>query len=380
MNDEYNRLKAVNRFISLNSSTSRDLAGIAELTARLCDAPVALITLLGKDTQWFKARKGVDMESTPRQIAFCNHTIKKRDVVVVPDMKLDVRYSSNPLVSGDPNARFYAGCPLITDDGYAVGSLCVVGFEPRELDVDEKNTLRMLARQAINLMQLDSNLRELELHHKNSLQNSMDLMDSELKLKAIFDSSSDQHVLVDRGMRIMAMNKATVSALHSVLNIIPEIGTHLFEYVDQHTGIELRQLVNQAFGGRSIKRELLVWRGTPHEGWREVKLVPIRNIINEVVGVAINAVDITHNKLQEEQIRVQNEALTRIAIIQSHELRRPVASLLGLLHVMKLEQDKMGIEEYMEMMQLVVDELDQKIKLIVKDSEDTINSNLSIVA
>jgi light-regulated signal transduction histidine kinase (bacteriophytochrome) len=132
-----------------------------------------------------------------------------------------------------------------------------------------------------------------------------------------------------------------------------------------------------AFIGKLIKQEWLLRAGTPFECWREIKLVPIKNNSGEIIGVAINSSDITKRKQQEKQIIVQNEALTRIAIIQSHELRRPVASLLGLMNLMRMEQIDFG---YFNMMELTVNELDEKIRIIVEDSEKTINSHLAIVA
>jgi signal transduction histidine kinase len=116
---------------------------------------------------------------------------------------------------------------------------------------------------------------------------------------------------------------------------------------------------------------------TEFEIWREVKFVPIKNYSGQIIGVAINSADITKRKQQEKQITIQNEALTRIAIIQSHELRRPVASLLGMMNLMKVEDIDFG---YFDMMQLTLNELDEKIRLIVADSEKTITGPLSIVA
>jgi len=121
----------------------------------------------------------------------------------------------------------------------------------------------------------------------------------------------------------------------------------------------------------------LIRPGSEFECWREIKLVPIRNKENEIIGVALNSADISKRKQQERQIQVQNEALTRIAIIQSHELRRPVASLLGLMHLIKIEELDFS---YFDMMSLTINELDEKIRIIVADSEKTISSPLSVVA
>jgi light-regulated signal transduction histidine kinase (bacteriophytochrome) len=111
----------------------------------------------------------------------------------------------------------------------------------------------------------------------------------------------------------------------------------------------------------------------------DLTFMPITGPGGDIIGVAMNATDITEHKMQEDQINIQNAALTRIAIIQSHELRRPVASLLGIMALIKMEQSK-GNSEYLEMLEYTVNELDGKICEIVKDSENTINNYMSIVA
>jgi light-regulated signal transduction histidine kinase (bacteriophytochrome) len=107
--------------------------------------------------------------------------------------------------------------------------------------------------------------------------------------------------------------------------------------------------------------------------------VPVKDKLKNIIGVALNSADITGRKLQEDKINIQNAALTRIAIIQSHELRRPVASLLGIMALIKMEQQNAD-PDYFDMLEITVKELDEKIKEIVKDSENTINDHLAIVA
>jgi PAS domain S-box-containing protein len=365
--------------MKLDAGITSDLKDIADLIAQICGTPVALITLLGKETQWFKAATGVDMESTPREVAFCNYTIKQKGILMVPDMLQDKRFASNPLVASAPNARFYAGATLVTDDGYAIGSLCVVDFEPKVLNECQQKALKTLSKQVINLLQLNWSLQNIEVHHKQAIQQSIQIADSELKLKAVFDSSSDIHMLVDKRFEIITYNKAAANYFQSIYHKQPHTGDNILDYVEERVSPVITRYLLSAIAGRSVKKELLVRPGTQHMSWREVKFVPIKNRAGEITSIAINSVDITRRKMQDEQIRVQNEALTRIAIIQSHELRRPVASLLGLMDLMKTEPDT-DAQDYFEMMQTTVNELDQKIRMIVKDSEDTIQSHLSIVA
>ncbi|MFD2147453.1 GAF domain-containing protein [Mucilaginibacter antarcticus] len=109
---ELYRLEAVNRFKQLDEAVVKDLNDIINLAADSCNVPVGLITLLDEDTQWFKASKGVDIDCTNRELSFCNYTIQQPDLLMVHDASIDERFCNNPLVTGEPNVRFYAGLPL----------------------------------------------------------------------------------------------------------------------------------------------------------------------------------------------------------------------------------------------------------------------------
>ncbi|NIC43255.1 GAF domain-containing protein, partial [Aquabacterium sp. A08] len=122
------------------------------LASRLLGVPIALISLLDQDRQWFKSKVGLDVDATARQVAFCHHTIAQSDILVVEDSWCDERFADNPLVRGEPHIRFYAGCPLVSPDGLAIGTLCVIDRQPRQLSADEADTLRRLARQLMHLL------------------------------------------------------------------------------------------------------------------------------------------------------------------------------------------------------------------------------------
>lgn len=377
MDREFHRLEAVEKFKQSDPAIATDLNDIVKLAAQICNAPIAVITLLDHDTQWVKTATGTEIKPTPREISFCNYTIEQSDVLVVPDLSADARFCANPLVAGHPNARFYAGAPLITKDGYSVGSLCIVDFDARDLDETQRNTLKVLSKHVMSLMELAWNLQvttrqnEEHKHHKKTLE------DSEIKLKAAFNSSTDVHILLGRELQILAFNKPASSYFYNIYKQRIAIGADMTNYVDPKVITQFAKYFAIALKGKTVKHELLLRSGTEFESWRELKFVPVKNNSGEVIGVALNSVDITKRKQQERQINIQNEALTRIAIIQSHELRRPVASLLGLMHLMKLEEIDFG---YFNIMEITVKELDEKIRIIVEDSEKTINAPLSIVA
>jgi GAF domain-containing protein len=123
---------------------------------------MAMLSLVDEHRQWFKSKVGVQVRETPREVSICSHAIRQEDLFVVPDTLEDPRFRENVLVVGEPRIRFYAGAPLVNEDGFALGTLCVVDREPRELDEDQRSALMSLSRLALAQMELRQNLRLLK--------------------------------------------------------------------------------------------------------------------------------------------------------------------------------------------------------------------------
>jgi sigma-B regulation protein RsbU (phosphoserine phosphatase) len=127
---------------------------ITRLAAEVCDVPMALVSIVDRDRQWFKSRLGIQVKETPREHAFCDYTIREiTGVMVVEDAAIDPRFASNPLVTGEPNIRFYAGAPLVTSNGHALGTVCVIDRKPRKIGPDQVEILRFLAQQVVAKME-----------------------------------------------------------------------------------------------------------------------------------------------------------------------------------------------------------------------------------
>ncbi len=157
--DEAARLAALSRFEIVDSEAEPEFDDVARLAALVCGTPIALVTFIDRDRQWFKARIGVDATETPREHALCAHAILGRDVFVIPDTTADERFSKNPLVTGPMKLRFYAGAPLVTADGHAIGTICVLDRVPRQLGHPQVEALRALARQTVALLELRRRMR-----------------------------------------------------------------------------------------------------------------------------------------------------------------------------------------------------------------------------
>lgn len=165
--NEAKRLKILWQYDVLDTVPEAVFDDLTELAARICEAPIALISLVDEDRQWFKAKVGVTLTETSRDISFCAHAIKQQDLFIIPDATQDLRFANNPLVISDPKIRFYAGAPLITPDGHALGTLCVLDKVPRELREEQKRALRVLARHVMGQLELRRHAKELAVAKKS---------------------------------------------------------------------------------------------------------------------------------------------------------------------------------------------------------------------
>ena len=156
------RVAALNRYAILDTEPEESFDDLVTLAAHVCKTPIALLSLVDDHRQWFKSKVGVEIRETPVEYSFCAQAIKQSELFIVPDTLNDARFRENPLVVNEPHVRFYAGAPLINEDGYALGTLCVVDRQPRELDDAQKDALRALRGLALRQMELRRNLRLLK--------------------------------------------------------------------------------------------------------------------------------------------------------------------------------------------------------------------------
>ena len=160
--DEAQRLRALSDLEVLDTPPEAALDDLTALASQICRTPIAVVALVAESRQWFKSKVGLDARQTPREIAFCAHTILGPDLFIVEDALADVRFADNPCVTGEPGIRFYAGVPLRTAAGHAIGTLCVIDRVPRQLLPEQETALRLVSQQVMNQLTLRHALATLQ--------------------------------------------------------------------------------------------------------------------------------------------------------------------------------------------------------------------------
>ncbi|MES2266442.1 MAG: PAS domain-containing protein [Bacteroidota bacterium] len=218
MDIEIKRLQALNSYDVLDTLPEKEYDAITRLASYICQAPIALITLIDNQKQWVKSKIGLDITETPRNNAFCNYTIQGDQIFEVPDVLLNEELRSNPYLDSTGGVRFYAGTPLIDPEGYRLGSLCVIDMIPRQLTNEQRDALRTLADEVMSHLTLRKQKKELE--------KSLEL---HKEFSNLFNSSSEIHFIAGADSNIETIN----DAIFTILGYTPQqaIGRSLWDFV-----------------------------------------------------------------------------------------------------------------------------------------------------
>ncbi len=213
--NEEPRLNALRGLDILDTAPEEAFDDLARLAARVCSTPVALVSLVDQDRQWIKAKVGLDLTESPRNLSVCAHAILERDVCVIPDLAADPRFCDNPIVTSGPKLRFYAGAPLVTGEGLALGMVCVLDRVPRELSEEQRSLLRSLARQVMAQMELRREVKDLARAIAERDAAQRELRSSEHRLQAILDSTTAVVYAKDTQGRYVVINRQFEELFHT---------------------------------------------------------------------------------------------------------------------------------------------------------------------
>jgi len=364
---EKERLQIVRQFSELDFSNNQELKDIVKLATKIYQAPIALITLMGEDQQLIKIKAGTNVESNSREDSFCKYLVGAKEVLVVPDATKDERFRNNPAVRGACNVRFYAGAPLISASGDHLGSLCVFDHKVHEFSEDQKEMLAILSKQVVKLLELKMSLGIIETQNEK-------VASSETKLRAFFNSSTSCHVLISTDLEILDFNKATFQFIKEIKGMQIQNGTSILDYIREDNRPEFIRSFNEVLTGKPTKKDILINHAEGKVLWWNLSFLPVKDNNGNIISVSYTATNINESKMQMQAICAQNESLKNIAHIQSHEYRRPVASIIGIMDIIKGENYKPDKESLL-MMEAAVGELDEKIKGVIKCSEKVLSDN-----
>ena len=349
MMNEQNRLLELQEYRILDTSPEKELDELAEIASAICDTPISLVSLVDDKRQWFKAKKGVAVQSTPREDAFCQYALQNsKEVLVVDDPLHDKRFKNNPLVTGDPNIRFYAGAPLETPRGNVLGTLCVIDNKPRNISENQKKALKLLAKKVMDYLEV----RKLLIQQSGIIELSASRLK---KLSDQVPGAIYQFEMTPNGEMSFPFVSEGITTIHPSLDPKklkdnPEI---LFDVIHPDDVVSVRKSVQTSFLNLTIWRiEYRVVSDDGNISWYWGNAKPEKQNDGTVVWYGTFQ-DITERK-------EYTKTLEQILFDISHVMRRPVTTMLGLTAVFQIDElDKESLKECIDHMKTVSEEMDK---------------------
>lgn len=290
--NEKERLEEILSYHILDSQAEQEYDDIVELAAQLCNVPIVVITLLDQNRQWFKAKKGLDMDEIPIDLSFCAHAIHGATFMVVEDALKDERFFDNPLVTGPPHIRFYAGLALTSPRGFRLGTLAVIDQKPRTLSPEQFHGLDILVKQTMNLLNL--RIRNWTL--------SRDIAEKTHEVSDILGRISEAFIAVDQHWQITFINQKAAAITQRRIDDV--LGKNLWMEFPEAFSSEFPSLAKAAM----LTQEPQYYENYfhPYQMWLEAHLYPSHT------GLSIYFRNITERKTTEEAIKVAEEKFRSI--------------------------------------------------------------------
>lgn len=363
--DEATRLNALYDLKILDTSNEERFDRVVRLAAHIAGTPIALVSLIDDDRQWFKARFGLDVCETSRSVAFCDHSIQQDTPLIVPNALNDVRFAQNPLVIGEPNIRFYAGFPLILSTGEALGTLCVIDTQPRILSEDQTSSLADLATVVVDELEMRRIALTQAREVQDVAQSAQLIRETRNFYRSILDSCNeaiatyepvygDDGAIVDfiltdandASCTARGMTKAQMVG-QRLQTLVPELDQETFD-----------RYVHVVETGDPIQFDDHYVDGH-YDDWFRVSAAR-----HSDGGLVIVLSVITEEKKSQLQLKRSRDALDSFTAAVSHDLRTPLGHIAGFVELVRENLENQLDEQNKEFMGYVVDGVDQMRRLI----------------
>jgi hypothetical protein len=365
---EPKRLATVRKFEHLRLDDNIELKALVTLTTQICNTRMALLNLMDEHVQLARCASGISSYEENRENTFCQYLINSDKMMVVKDALLDKRFINIPLVR-EKSIRFYAGVPLITSNGYHLGVLCVLDTEPHTLTSKQKEMMTFIAKQVLHMMEMLLGIDFFKQHHLNTdIKNTKSLLSGN-KLKAFFYGSNSCHLIIDKALHVIELDKDSALKVKNQYAKQIRAGKNILDFITSSLKKDFLKYIKLAFNGKQTNKEILISTDEKNPQWWDVRFAPVLDDHGNTISVAYSAANINKQKLQLAEILSQNQSLLKIAHIQSHEYRKPVASILGLMNVIKANHYR-SPKKCLLMMEIAVKELDEKIRSVVNHAQN----------
>ena len=364
--DEATRLEALRKYNILDTLPEQDFDDLTLLAALICNAPIAFIGFIDADRQWFKSKVGMAIQETPRYISFCAHAIVEPDVCIIRDALADERFATNPLVNSDPHIRFYASAQLVTPEGHAIGTLCVIDHVPRDLSSEQEESLRGLARQVMAQLELRRHVADLE-----HIISENKRAEEEIRFQAsLLDAVEESVIATDLGGKIIYWNRFAEKMYGWPSAEV--IGRNITEITPSEISQDAAaEIMSRLRHGESWSGEFIVRRRDSSGFPAMVTDSPIYDSNGVLIGIVGISTDITNRKQAEEALRQAHEELERRVAQRTTELTSANAFLTAEIAERKLAEE--ALRESEERFRLLIEGI-KDYAIFTLDTEGRISS------